>query len=111
MSPTTQAAQVIAGSVTPVSVASSAQAPPGGCRQRSANINAMAPPTASAIASAGGAIQRAQAMPTRADKTLPPMTGQGRAIGLAGTPNTSTAVAPIGATSQGQPAAAAPPID
>ena len=45
-----------------------------------------------------------QAMPTRADTVLPPTTAQGWASGLAGTPNTSTALAPSGATSQGRPA-------
>ncbi len=88
-----------AGSCTPASATSSAVAPPGGCRQRSANISAMAAPTAAAAASSGDGMRCAQAMPTSAEKLLPPTTAQGCASGLAGTPNTSTAVAPIGATS------------
>jgi hypothetical protein len=40
-------------------------------------------------------------MPTKAETVLPPTTAQGCAKGLAGTPNTNTALAPTGATSQG----------
>ncbi|MCY1381661.1 hypothetical protein D9M69_695950 [compost metagenome] len=59
----------------------------------------MASATATAAATAVSGIQLAQAMPTSVDSVLPPITDQGCASGLAGTANTSTAVAPIGATS------------
>ena len=42
----------------------------------------------------------AQATPTSAENVLPPITGQGCASGLAGSANTSTALAPSGAISQ-----------
>ncbi|MDT4834918.1 hypothetical protein FQZ97_685700 [compost metagenome] len=86
-----------------VSTASNAAAPPGGCRQRAKNIRPMAPPTATAAARAGSGIQLALAMPTTADSVLPPITDQGCASGLAGTANTSTALAPSGAISQTAP--------
>ena len=92
-----------------VSTINNAVAPPGGCRQRSTNIAPMAAPTANAAASAGGPTQCTQATPTSAETAWPPTTAQGCAIGLAGAPNTSTALAPIGATSQGQAALAAVP--
>ena len=81
---------------------SRAMAPPGGCRQRPANITAMAKPTAAAEAQAGSGIRLAQVMPTSADSVLPPTTDQGCASGLPGTANTSTALAPNGAASQGR---------
>ena len=59
----------------------------------------MAPPTATAAATAGSGIQLTLAMPTMADSVLPPTTDQGCASGLAGTANTSTALAPSGAIS------------
>jgi hypothetical protein len=92
-----------------VSTASRAAAPPGGCRQRALNIRPMAPATATAAPSAGSGIQLAAAMPTTADSVLPPMTDQGCASGLAGTANTSTALAPSGAISQTE-AASGPAI-
>ena len=76
-------------------------APPGGCRQRSGTMSAMANPTATAPAHTGSGISAAQNPPTRADKVLPPSTGQGWASGLDGMPNTSTALAPSEATIQG----------
>jgi nitrate/nitrite transporter NarK len=45
-------------------------------------------------------ISMAQAVPINADKVFPPTTDQGWAMGLEGTPNTSTALAPMGAMSQ-----------
>lgn len=63
------------------------------------------PPIAQAIATAaaviGSAIHCAHATPTVAATRLPPMIDQGCASGLAGTANSSTADAPIGATSSG----------
>ncbi len=88
------------------STASSADAPPGGCRQRSANMAKIAPPTATPAASAvcEGGNSITQAMPISADTVLPPMTDHGCASGLDGTANTSTALAPMGATSHGSAA-------
>lgn len=63
-------------------------------------IMAIASPTAIAAANPAEPIVFATATPTSADNIFPPMTGQGCANGLAGTANTSTAEAPIGATSQ-----------
>src|SRR5580704_4260144 len=61
--------------------------------------------TASAAAPTGSAIQPAQATPTVAETRLPPMMDHGCASGLAGTANSSTADAPIGATRRGMLAA------
>ena len=57
----------------------------------------IAPPAASPTASAGWCTRRATATPMIADTVLPPMTAQGCDNGLAGTANSSTADAPIGA--------------
>lgn len=87
---------------------SRADAPPDGYRQRSWNIAAIASPTANAPASAGSRIASTHAVPTMAETVLQPITAQGGASGLAGMANTSTALPPIGATSQGlRPAASA----
>ena len=91
-------------SVVCSSTASKAVAPPGGWRQRSRNISAIAAPTATAAAAAGSGSSVAQASPTSAEAVLPPITDQGCASGLAGTANTSTALAPSGAASQSAPA-------
>ncbi len=69
--------------------------------QRSANMPPMASDTASADASTGSPIIRAQVTPTTEATRLPPMMDHGCASGLAGTANSSTAEAPIGATSTG----------
>src|SRR5262245_52222847 len=88
------------------STASSAVAPPGGCRQRKANMAKIATPpatpAANAVCDAGNS--STQAIPTSAETVLPPTTAQGCASGLDGTANTSTALAPMGATSQGSTA-------
>src|SRR5450830_816512 len=81
----------------------SAAAPPGGCRQRRLNMAPMASAVATDASTGCGSAwpsQRTQAAPTRAETTLPPMTDQGWASGLAGRQNSSTDDAPIGATSQ-----------
>lgn len=85
----------------PPMTAVSATAPEGGCTQRSANMPPMANDTASADASTGSPIIRAQVTPTTDATRLPPMMDHGCASGLAGTANSSTAEAPIGATSRG----------
>jgi hypothetical protein len=90
----------------PPSTIISAVAPPGGCRQRSASISAMAVATARAAASSGEPSRCAPctpAMPASADRCCRPPPFQGCAIGLAGTAKISTALAPSGATSQGRP--------
>ena len=87
-------------------------APPGGCRQRSTSISAMALPTASAAAISAEprrCTPCTPAMPTSADNVLPPTTAQGCAIGPAGSANTSTALAPRGAISQGRRSKTGPP--
>jgi hypothetical protein len=56
--------------------------------------------TATEAASTGPGSQMAQHKPTTADKVLPATTAQGWASGLAGAVNTSTALAPMGATNQ-----------
>ena len=91
----THPAAAIAG---PPMTAVKAAAPPGGCRHRSSDIARMAPPTARPLAIAGDGTSAATATPTSAETTLPPITGQGWASGLAGTAKMSTADAPIGAT-------------
>jgi hypothetical protein len=58
--------------------------------------------TAIAGASTGSGIQRAQLTPITAATRLPPMIDHGCANGLAGTPNSNTAEAPIGAISKGK---------
>ena len=78
----------------------SAAAPPGGWRQRSSDIAKIAPPTAKPLASAGDDTMDAIPTPTMAEITLPPITDQGCASGLAGMAKMSTAEAPIGATSR-----------
>src|SRR5690606_29281188 len=75
--------------------------PPGGCRQRRANIAAIASPPANAATGAPWPSQVAQLTPIRAEIRLPPIIDQGWASGLAGAANSSTADAPIGAISQG----------
>src|SRR6478752_6439924 len=85
----------------PPRTAVSATAPDGGCTHRSVNIAQIAKAIASAAASTGSAIQVAQATPTVADTRFPPIIDQGCASGLAGTAKSSTAEAPIGATSNG----------
>ena len=72
------------GSTAWLSTANSAVAPPGGCRQRSANMAAMARPTAAALAQAVSGIHAAQATPTSAATVWLPTTDQGCASGLAG---------------------------
>ena len=64
-------------------------------------MTAIAAPTASAAAMVGSGTAFATKMPTSAEMTLPPNTGQGCASGLAGTAKSSTADAPMGATSSG----------
>lgn len=86
-----------------------AAAPPGGCRVRVAAISIMASPTAKPAASHEGATKSPTAIPTAADKVLPPITARGVASGLAGTANTSTLDAPIGATMAGRVAGAINP--
>ncbi len=78
--------------------ARSAQAPPGGCRQSSSIIVPMAAPTPIAAASSTSSTSQCAPRPTAVEITLPPMTGHGCASGLAGTANSSTAHAPMGAT-------------
>src|SRR6185436_4297684 len=77
------------------------EAPPGGCKHRSRNINPMAAPTAIAAVAALVPPNCTQTMPTRAEREFPPMTDHGCASGLEGAPNTRTALAPIGATNHG----------
>jgi hypothetical protein len=62
---------------------------------------AIANAMAAAEASIGSGTTLATATPTSAETTLPPIAGQGRANGLAGTANNRTAEAPIGATTNG----------
>ena len=66
-----------------------------------ANIAPIDSATAIGAASIGFVIQVAHATPIIAETILPPMIDQGCARGLAGTANSSTAEAPIGATSRG----------
>src|SRR6478735_5015661 len=75
----------------------SAHAPPGGCTHPSNIITTIATATAQVAAHIGSSMSLAEAMPTHVDSRLPPITGYGWANGLAGTANSSTAVAPIGA--------------
>ena len=90
-------------SMTGVAVAaSSAHAPPGGCRQLSSIITPIAAPTPTAPASSTSSISQCAVSPTIVEMTLPPTTGHGWASGLAGTANSSTAAAPIGATMKGR---------
>jgi hypothetical protein len=84
------------------STAVMATAPPGGWTQRKGNIRASARPAAKAAAAGVGPSHRKTATPTRADITLPTITGQGWARGLLGTANSSTADAPIVAASHGE---------
>ena len=65
-------------------------------------MTAIASATAQAAAIVTSGIAQATPSPTKAEMVLPPMTGQGCASGLAGTAKTSTADAPIGATSSGE---------
>ena len=81
-----------------------ATAPEGGCTQRSVNIAQIATATATAAAGTGSGIHIAAVTPTVAETRLPPMIDQGCASGLAGTANSSTAAAPIGAMNQGSAA-------
>src|SRR5688572_33341646 len=60
----------------------------------------MAAATAAAPATAGSGMKRTHSTPTKAESVLQATTDQGCASGLAGTANTSTALAPSGATSQ-----------
>ena len=85
----------------PPITAVNATAPEGGCTQRSANMPAMAIDTASAEATTGSFTNSAHVTPTVAATRLPPMIDHGCASGLAGTANSSTAEAPMGATSKG----------
>jgi hypothetical protein len=85
------------------SAPSAGAAPPVQAAQQEHERDGSATATA-ATAIGGSGSQRRQAMPTSADTVLPPTTAQGCASGLAGTPNTSTALAPSGATSHGRPA-------
>src|SRR3984957_7662702 len=85
----------------PPSTAVSATAPEGGCTHLNANIAPIDNATAIGAASTGFVIQVAHATPITADTILPPMIDQGWASGLAGTANSSTAEAPLGATSSG----------
>lgn len=90
----------------PPITAVSATAPPGGCRQRSANIAAIAVLAASAHSSGTGSTspkQRMQITPISPLTTLPPMADHGCASGLAGSANSSTEDAPIGATRKMEP--------
>src|SRR5690349_10567098 len=84
----------------PPSTAVSATAPLGGCRQRSRNITAIEKKIAADAAATGSSISFAQLTPINPATRLPPTIDQGCASGLAGTANSSTADAPIGATSQ-----------
>src|SRR5689334_6496323 len=86
----------------PPSAAVSAAAPPGGCRQRAKDITAIASATAAPAARTGSWMNCATSVPVKAESVLPPMIDQGCASGLAGTANSSTAEAPIGATSSGR---------
>src|SRR5690349_375559 len=81
--------------------ATNAAAPPGGCKHRRKNIAAIAQATATAPATARSGMNRTHRTPISAEIKLPPTTDQGCASGLAGTQNTSTALAPSGATNQG----------
>ena len=76
----------------------SAQAPPGGCRQLSSIIVPIAAPTPTPAATRASSKSQAAPSPTAVEMRLPPTSGQGWASGLAGTANSSTALAPIGAT-------------
>ena len=58
----------------------------------------IAPPTAIPAAIVASGTARKAATPTSVETIFPPTTGHGCASGLAGTANTSTADAPIGAT-------------
>jgi hypothetical protein len=89
----------------PPITAVSATAPEGGCTQRSANMPPIAIDTASAEATTGSSTSSAHVTPTVAATRLPPRIDHGCASGLAGTANSSTAEAPIGATSRGMCAA------
>jgi hypothetical protein len=97
----------------PPSTAVSAAAPPGGCRQRVNDMAAMASATARPDAITGSCTKCATVTPTSAEIELPPMIDQGCASGLDGTAKSSTADAPIGATSSatcGPPPMASPLI-
>jgi hypothetical protein len=68
--------------------------------QCKANIATSAKKIAAAAAGTGAWITFAHVTPTSAATKFPPRMDQGCASGLAGTPNNSTADAPIGAISQ-----------
>jgi len=93
--PSSTGASAKCRSCTPDSTTNNALAPPGGCRQRSRNIAPMARPTTEPATHGSTPKACTQRMPTSADTVLPPITAQGCAIGLAGTPKTSTALARI----------------
>ena len=57
--------------------------------------------TATAAAHSGIGMKRAAVTPINAARKFPPITDHGCANGLAGTPNTNTVEAPIGAISNG----------
>ena len=78
-----------------------ASAAPGGCKQRKGSMTATETATASAPAQAPSGTSTALATPTHIDNKLPANTGQGCDNGLDGMPNTSTALAPNDASSQG----------
>src|SRR3954463_506326 len=90
----------IACTAGPPNTAVNATAPLGGCRQRSANMAAIASDAAMAAASTGSPISLAQVTPINPAATLPPMMDHGCARGLAGAANSNTAEAPMGAMSQ-----------
>src|SRR3546814_14199260 len=64
-------------------VCSSDLAQPGGCRHRPSHISAMAAPAAIPAAISGVPTTWPMKIPTAADRSLPPITGQGCASGLA----------------------------
>ena len=79
-----------------------AAAPPGGWRHRVKDIAAIANDTPTPVAMMGSLIRLAASTPMMAEIVLPPMIDHGWASGLAGTANSSTAEAPIGATINGR---------
>ncbi len=86
----------------PPSTAVNAAAPPGGCRQRVKDITAIATATAIPVAISGSGTNIVDRTPTKAEIVLPPTIDHGWASGLAGTANSRTADAPIGATINGR---------
>src|SRR6188768_16667 len=64
-------------------------------------VSAIVAATASAAASVRSGTARAAVTPTSAAMKFPPTTDHGCASGLAGTPNTSTVEAPMGASNSG----------